>query len=225
MTTSFIENQIQQIKTELQQHTPPPQLLIATKYASVEELQTIIDNGINHIGENKVQDAIAKKEQLTSPNQVEWHMIGHLQSNKINKAIDTFDVIESIDSLGLLEKLNASLAQKNQTIRGYLQINIGNDKDKFGFSYTDIMSHHKKLHEFQNVKIQGIMIVTPLNCSETDRRKLFNKSFNLFKWLKNNYPEITTLSMGMSNDYKMAIEEGATLVRLGQIIFKEKKEN
>tara|TARA_B100001113_G_scaffold224339_1_gene184218 strand:+ start:789 stop:1463 length:675 start_codon:yes stop_codon:yes gene_type:complete len=224
MTTSFIENQLQRINSELQTHTPPPQLLVATKYASVEALQLIIDNGIRYIGENKVQDAMAKKEQLLDPTQVEWHMIGHLQSNKINKAIETFDVIESIDSLGLLEKLNTSLEQKNKTIKGYLQINIGNDKDKFGFSYNNIMSHHKKFHGFQNIKIQGIMIVTPLNCSESDRRKLFKKSYSLFKWLQDKYSEIKILSMGMSNDYKIAIEEGATLIRLGQTIFKEKNE-
>jgi pyridoxal phosphate enzyme (YggS family) len=221
MTTNHIQSQVNLITNELNTYSTPPQLLVATKYASTEETQAIINNGIHLIGENKVQDALVKKEQLTpAQNNIQWHMIGHLQRNKINKAIDLFDVIQSLDSLPLLEKLNAALAQKKKTIAGYLQVNIGNDPNKFGFSDNDILTNHPTLCGFQNITIKGIMIVTPLNSVPLERRALFKNAYRLFEMVKNSHPEIKTLSMGMSNDYKMAIEEGSTMVRLGKIIFK-----
>jgi pyridoxal phosphate enzyme (YggS family) len=221
MTTHHIQSQVAHITAELKTYSPPPRLLVATKYASIDETQAIIDSGVQHIGENRIQDALEKKRHLsTNTNTIEWHMIGHLQSNKINKAIDIFDIIESIDSVSLLKKLNTALDKKQQTISGYLQVNIGNDPDKSGFSHTDIMMHHHELCGFKNITIRGIMVVTPLNCTMLERRHLFKKAHHLFKTVQDTHSEIDTLSMGMSNDYKVAIEEGSTLVRIGRIIFK-----
>ena len=224
LTNAVIQSNIASVRSELGALVNSPDLVVATKYATPDQIRCVIESQIYMIGENKVQDAAQKKALLQSQSvcmdAVEWHMIGHLQRNKVNKAIHTFDVIQSIDSISLLRKLNESLDTAEKTIRGYLQVNIGHDPQKFGFTSTDIMSRHAQLFEFKNVIIEGIMIVTPQTCHESKRRKLFKKSFDLYTWLQTIHPSIKTLSMGMSNDYRLAAEEGATMVRLGQCIFK-----
>jgi pyridoxal phosphate enzyme (YggS family) len=225
LTNAVIQSNIAAVQSHLSTSFTTPDLVVATKYATPDQIRAIIAGGIHLIGENKVKEAIQKKVLLQSQSvcmdAVEWHMIGHLQRNKVNKAIQTFDVIQSIDSISLLTKLNESLVTSGKTIRGYLQVNIGNDPQKFGFTSTDIKSRHAQLFAFKNVIIEGIMIVTPQDCDESKRKKIFKKSFDLFTWMQTIHSSIKTLSMGMSNDYRLAAEAGATMVRLGQCIFKQ----
>lgn len=194
----------------------PIEIVIATKYATLEETQAILDSGVSHIAENKVQELEKKKTSLNLSD-ITLHMLGHLQTNKINKCIKYADYIDSLDSLPLLNRLNIKAIEETRIITGLVQVNIGNDSHKFGFSEEEINLHHAHIFGFSNIKIKGIMIIAPLtHLNET--RVYFKKSKVLFDKLKAIYPTLETLSMGMSNDYSIAIEEGATQIRVGRRI-------
>jgi PLP dependent protein len=203
--------------------SPPVQILVATKYATLEETFAIIKTGITHIGENKVQELVRKKPYFQSKD-VKFHMMGQLQSNKINKCLETADFIDSIDRFSLLQKINSKCLLLNKKINCLIQVNIGNDPMKAGFSEKDLDKNHSEIFGFSNIDIEGIMIVAP-RTDYDQTRSYFKKSKLLFNRLVSIYPHLTTLSMGMSNDYKIAIEEGATQIRVGRkILSKEKKE-
>jgi pyridoxal phosphate enzyme (YggS family) len=194
-------------------------LLVASKYASDEQIYEAYNAGIRCFGENKIQDAERKITTLDLP-EAAWHFIGHLQTNKVNKAIGLFDCIQSIDSLKLLKKISDSCEREKTTQSVYLQVNIANDQNKFGFSKKELEELLPTLFGIQNVDITGIMTIVPYSDSEDELRGYFKEAASLFRQIQSKYPSVQTLSMGMSNDYRLAIEEGSTLVRIGRQIFK-----
>jgi len=184
-------------------------IVAATKTRSVEEIKKVVKNGVRILGENRVQEA--EKKISYFPN-VEWHMIGHLQSNKVKRAVKIFSCIQSVDSLKIIEKIN-NYAERVMPI--FLEINIGEEKTKFGFSpETDFENLLSEIKNFENVKIDGLMIVEPYFDNPEHARPYFRKAKMIFDKLK-----LNTLSMGMSNAYMIAIQEGSNMVRLGTALF------
>jgi pyridoxal phosphate enzyme (YggS family) len=193
-------------------------LLVASKYACESTIEELFHLGVRYFGENKLQDA-EKKINALAHLPIEWHFIGHLQTNKVNKAIRLFDCIQSVDSLKLLEKISLSCAEINKTQTLLLQVNIANDKNKFGFTKEELLSSVQTIQSFQNIDVQGMMVMIPYSEDTPTIRSYFSDAQILHNELKNSFPSFHILSMGMSNDFKLAIEYGSTCVRIGRHIF------
>lgn len=190
-------------------------LVAVTKTRTVEEIKQAIISGITCIGENRVQEANEKFPLL--PN-VEKHMIGSLQTNKVKLAVELFDMIQSVDSLKLAKEIDKRCKAINKVMPVLVEVNIGDEPNKHGIKLEDAKSFVKEISQLKNIDVQGLMCVAPLVNPE-EARPYFKKmkqafdSINGLKWL----------SMGMSNDYKIAIEEGSNMVRIGTAIFGERK--
>ncbi len=188
-------------------------LVGVTKTVSLERIQEAIDAGLTFFGENRIQEAKEKIKFLG--NKARWHFIGHLQTNKAKEAIELFEMIQSVDSIRLAEKLNQVAEQSNKILPVLLEVNIGKEITKHGFVEEEVLNMSKELKRLSNIQIKGLMTVAPYSENPEDVRPFFKKMKNLFCELEK--PEI--LSMGMSHDYRIAIEEGSTMIRLGQAIF------
>jgi PLP dependent protein len=213
-----IKNNIDVVLDEIKQITFQKVTLIAvTKYSTLEQMEVIINAGIINLGENKIQDLIFKKNYFYQYN-LTWHFIGHLQSNKVKKAVQYADFIQSVDSLKILNLINIEAEKINKKISVLLQINIANEENKFGFSIEEFMKNIQYFKTFLNINFKGIMFIAPYLKEELILRRYFKKTFELYNELKNIYVTVNTLSMGMSNDYKFALQEGSNMIRLGSIL-------
>ena len=196
-------------------------LVGVSKKKTVTEIKEAVEAGIKIIAENKVQDALQKYNILKDyfeDNKVEYHYIGRLQSNKVNKIVGKFNLIQSVDSYKLAEKIN-NKAEKQGIVQDILlQVNIGEEKQKIGFSEFDIYSEYEKISQLKNIKVKGLMCLPPYFENPESTRPYFKKMKNIFEKLP-----LKILSMGMSNDYKIAIQEGSNMVRIGTKIFGERK--
>lgn len=209
--------------TQIRQTLPPNIRLVAvSKYVSVNEIRSAYDAGIRDFGESRIQDMEQKKTQLQDLSDITWHLIGHLQSNKAKRALELFDWIHSVDSLKLAERLNRLAAELSVTPQVFLQVKILPDPDKFGWEISELMADLPRLNDFSHLKIRGLMAIAPLGLDETQTLDLFQKTRQLNEEIaQQNWSNISMkdLSMGMSGDYLLAIKAGATVVRLGQILF------
>ena len=195
-------------------------LIAATKTVPVEKIKKAIDAGIKFIGENRVQEAEKKINELKNE-KVEWHMIGYLQKNKVNKALKLFSMIQSISSVELARKINNSCERENKKMACLLEINIGREPTKAGFLEEELLESLEKLANFNNLEIKGLKAIPPFLEPE-DVRTYFVKLREIkekINQMKIPNINLTELSMGMSHDFEVAIEEGATMVRLGTAIF------
>lgn len=188
-------------------------LLAVTKTVGVDEVVFLKSLGINDFGENRVNNAKEKIEQVKAT----WHMIGHLQSNKVKKAVEFFDVIQSVDSVDLAEKIDKECEKQNKKIRILLQVNIAKEPQKQGFSEEKVEESISKISKLKNIQLEGFMMMAPLAEPE-ETRTYFRQMKALFDKYKKGY-NLKTLSMGMSNDYKVAIEEGSNMIRVGTKLF------
>ena len=200
-------------------------LLAATKTVDVEVINHAINSGIKVIGENKVQEFLSKYEQYAS---VEKHFIGHLQTNKVKDIIDKVSLIHSVDSYRLAQEISKQAVKKNVIANVLLEINIGNEQSKSGFMVEEAIDAVEKIAGLDNVIIKGLMAIPPICENPEGNRPYFAKMKKLFididaKKIDNSSMEI--LSMGMSDDYAVAIEEGATMVRLGTALFGRRNYN
>jgi pyridoxal phosphate enzyme (YggS family) len=198
-------------------------LVAAAKTRTPEEVLEGVEAGLEILGENYVQEA--EKLRRAIGGQAKWHMIGHLQSNKAKKAVQIFDMIETVDSL----KLGAAIDKASQIIGKVMpiliEINSGEESQKAGVLPENAISLVKELSQLKNVKIMGLMTMGPFEGNPEDSRPYFQKTRELFEELKKmNLPnvEMKYLSMGMSNSYKVALEEGANMVRIGTKLFGER---
>jgi len=221
-------DQIQTIRENIQQALDSSNrnssviLIAATKTQNTSTLVDCINNGIIHIGENRVQEAVGKFEELKKRNiKCVKRMIGHLQSNKINKAITIFDTIDSIDTISLAKKISIKSDKKNPQIQTMLEVNTGREKNKFGFKPEDQQEMLESI-ELKNINVVGLMTLGP----NTRDLKETTFSFKSLRKIKENLnrqlskdKQLTELSMGMSGDYKIAIEQGSTMIRLGTALF------
>lgn len=197
-------------------------LIAVSKTKPIELLQEAIDAHQLDLGENKVQELREKHEVLSKD--VRWHMIGHLQRNKVKYIAAFVYMIHAVDSLKLLREINKRALENNRSIKVLLQIHIASEEAKFGFSTEEIEDLFKNhaFDEFKNIELSGLMGMAT-NTSDTDLiRSEFSGLQSLFIKLKSVYPEFSDfseISMGMSNDYEIAIEEGSSMIRIGSSIF------
>lgn len=214
---SIVEN-LKHIQSTLPQNVT---LVAVSKTKPKEDIQTLYEAGHRVFGENKVQEMVDKYEQL--PKDIQWHMIGHLQKNKVKYMASFVHLIHSVDSEDLLKEINKQATKHNRVISCLLQIHIAQEETKFGMDEQEaqsVLSSYKT--EFANVKIVGLMGMATFTEDENQIRKEFNYLKSLFDTLKSEHSELEILSMGMSGDYQMAIEEGSTMVRVGSSIFGER---
>ncbi len=199
-------------------------ILGATKDVSIPKIVEAYSAGIRLFGENRVQEAINKIQNLKELD-IEWHMIGNLQKNKIKKVLDNFHLIESISSWELAEEVNKEAQKRRIHVPCFLEVNLGMEESKWGFFENDLLENFEKLVNLKNLNIFGLMGIPPFSSDPEDSRKYFAKLRELGEKINSLKTDILIreLSMGMSNDYKVAVEEGATILRIGTAIFGERK--
>lgn len=198
-------------------------LIAVSKTKPVSMLQEVYDLGVRDFGENKVQEIMEKYALL--PSDIRWHMIGHLQRNKVKYIIDKVSLIHSVDSLRLAEEIDKQ-AKKHQLIMPILiQVNIAEEESKFGLSSLEILEEIKKISRLSHIKVKGLMTVAPFVENGEDNRKYFKLIKQLSVDIMNENIDnvcMDIISMGMTGDYQTAIEEGSTMVRIGTAIFGER---
>ncbi len=208
-------------------------LIAVTKGVDVSQIQNIIDEGVTDIGENRIQEAQKKydiinqsKENGTQENNINcncnWHLIGHLQRNKVKSALEMFSLIHSVDSIRLYKEISNRSKEKKNPTRVLLQINTTGEVSKFGIAVDEVISFIEEAHTYPNVAICGLMTIGILSVSPEDNRPAFELLRNLSEKIEKQQfsgVEMQYLSMGMTNDFEIAIEEGANLVRIGTAIF------
>jgi hypothetical protein len=199
-------------------------VLGAAKSQSVGLIRLAIASGVTLIGENYVQEAEAKKSQV--PESVEWHMIGHLQRNKAKAAVEIFDLIETLDSVALARELEKQGKRIGKKIRTFIEVNLAGEESKSGISKDDLASLLESIAMLDHVAVEGLMMVPPFREDPEESRPYFRELRELkdkFNAQRIPHVDLQELSMGMTHDYPVAIEEGATIVRIGTALFGPRK--
>ena len=214
-----ITENLQQIKASIPEHVT---LVAVSKTKPNAAILEAYQTGQRVFGENKVQELTEKYESL--PKDIEWHMIGHLQSNKVKYIAPFVSLIHGVDSFKLLEEINKRAAQNERVINCLLQIHIAEEDTKFGFDDKEVMELIKSeaFQQLKNIKIVGLMGMATFTDNEQQIRKEFRSLKNLFDKFQIYYLQFQILSMGMSGDYQIAIEEGSNMIRVGSSIFGER---
>jgi len=198
------------------------QLVAITKTHPAEQVREAIEAGQNLFGESRIQEARAKIPEL--PSNVHWHFVGHLQKNKIRQALPLFEMIHSVDSLGLAQDMNRIAQEEAMHPRVLLEVNVAGEGSKFGFQPDKLCQQMEELLSLPRLSILGLMAIPPLAEEAEPSRKYFVQLRELRDRLQTEFRvDLSQLSMGMTQDYPIAIEEGATLVRVGTAIFGERK--
>ncbi|MCO5259209.1 MAG: YggS family pyridoxal phosphate-dependent enzyme [Crocinitomicaceae bacterium] len=198
-------------------------LVAVSKTKPVEDILAIYNKGQRVFGENKVQEMCDKQAQL--PTDIQWHLIGHLQTNKVKYIAPFVTMIHAVDSLKLLQEINKQAQKNNRTIDCLLQFHIAEEETKFGLNKDEAIEllESSEFQELKNIQIRGVMGMATFTDNTSSIRKEFGALVDQFNYLKETYfsnqPSFDTRSMGMSGDYEIAIEEGSTMVRIGSLIF------
>ncbi len=190
-------------------------LIAVSKTQSNNDILKAYNTGQKNFGENKVQELVQKQEKL--PKDIRWHMIGHLQTNKVKFIAPFIDMIHSVDSLKLINEIDRRAKQNNRIIDCLLQVHIANEKTKFGFEPDKIEGVIEETKKNKNINIKGLMGMASFTDNKNEIIKEFSLINTLFKKVENE--KINVLSTGMSSDYLIAIENGSNMIRLGSIIF------
>ncbi len=195
-------------------------LVAVTKNHPVEYMKEAAANGITDVGENRVQEALQKLEAFPE-NHLKWHLIGHLQTNKAKHAVEHFDLIHSVDSEHLLKAVNKEAAKLGKVQDILLQVNVAREESKFGMEVEEFPAMCELAKTLANVRVQGLMCIAPNFEHVEDVRPIFRIAHALYEDMKPKFPagQIQYLSMGMTHDFEIAIEEGANVVRVGTAIF------
>ena len=195
-------------------------LIAVSKTKPVELLREAYDLGTRVFGENKVQEIVEKYEAL--PKDIHWHMIGHLQRNKVKYIIDKVDLIHSVDSVRLAETIEKEAAKHDLTANILLEVNVAEEESKFGLKVDEVEQVVDEIAKFSHIKVCGLMTIAPFVENPEENRPYFRRLRNLSVDIGGKNVDnvtISILSMGMTNDYEVAIEEGATMVRVGTGLF------
>lgn len=222
-----MQERLKKLSEELKSHDCT--LIAVSKTKPAELVMEVYDAGQRDFGENKVQELVAKHEIL--PNDIRWHMIGHLQRNKVKFIAPFVHLIHGIDSEKLLQEVNKQAAKHSRTISCLLQIHIAEETSKFGFDNNEVIEllKSRRMKDYSNVQIQGMMGMATFTNNDDQVQREFRSLKALYNEAQSNYPqpniEMTTLSMGMSGDYRIALAEGSNMVRIGTTIFGERNVN
>ncbi|MBD2198300.1 MULTISPECIES: YggS family pyridoxal phosphate-dependent enzyme [Calothrix] len=222
--TSSISERITQIRSSLPDSV---RLIAVSKTVPADKIRAAYAAGIRDFGESRIQEAASKQAELQDLSDITWHFIGHLQSNKAKKALELFQWIHSVDNLQLAQRLNNLASQLGVSPQICLQVKILPDPNKSGWTVPQLLTDLPAIAQYKNLQIQGLMTIPPLGLDEAETLDVFNSTFSLAKTIReNNYPQIPMqhLSMGMSGDYEIAVAAGATMVRLGTILFGDRPE-
>lgn len=195
-------------------------LVAVTKTATLEQIKEAINEGVKIIGENKVQEAKEKYQVLTT--EVKWHLIGHLQTNKVKYAVEIFDLIHSVDSIKLAKEIDKRSVQFKKTIDVLIEVNISGEETKYGYNPEKVEAFLKEISEFSGIRVRGLMTIPPISKNKEEVRPYFRRLRELSERIRDkNIKNIKMdyLSMGMTDDFEIAIEEGANMVRIGRGIF------
>jgi hypothetical protein len=201
----------------------PATLVAATKYVDEKEIEKLEQLGCMVYGENRVQAFLDKYEKYKGKGH--WHFIGTLQSNKVKYIIDKVELIHSINTLKLIKEVEKQANKIDKTVHVLLEVNIADEESKQGFNIIEIREAMNLSLECPHIIVDGLMMMAP-NIDEEETRQYFRKTRELLEELQKEYPQypLKELSMGMSNDYKVALSEGATMVRIGRALFKDERD-
>ncbi|BAU22701.1 pyridoxal phosphate biosynthesis protein [Caldimicrobium thiodismutans] len=210
-----VENAVLRSKRRLEE----VKILGASKKQSPEKIQVLYDLGIRLFGENYVQEAEKKISALEGLS-IEWHLIGRLQTNKVKKALKLFNVLETIDRIELAVEIEKRLKDSEKKIPVFIEVNIGEEETKAGVGPKDLFKFCEELSQFSHLEVRGLMCLPPYEENPEKVRPFFARMRSLFEKVKPLFgPNFKELSMGTSHDFEVALEEGATLIRLGTILF------
>lgn len=214
----MIAENISKLKLELNDKA---EIVVVSKYRHINDIQEVYDLGFRAFAENKVQPLLERINQL--PHDIEWHIIGHLQTNKVKHIITFISMIQSVDSIKLLKEINNQAEKNNLTINCLLQIYIAQEETKFGFDKEEILNNEllESISQFKNINIKGVMGMATNTENKTQVAAEFTELKTIFDAIKlrNIFQNFETISMGMSGDYQIAVENGSNMLRLGSIIF------
>jgi PLP dependent protein len=214
----MVAENILRIKQEIGQNVD---LVVVSKYRTIEEIKEVYDSGMLHLAENRVQALLERKEAL--PDNIKWHLIGHLQTNKVKYIAPFIHLIQSVDSFKLLEEINKQGLKNNRVINCLLQVYIATEESKFGLSEEELyeLINHPQISEFKNINITGLMGMASNTDNIAQVEKEFKQLRHYFDHIKalNLFPHFQTVSMGMSGDYLLAIQCGSNMIRVGSKVF------
>lgn len=224
---SYLEENLHSIKQEIElfckaKNRDPAEikLVAVTKTVDTDRINEVIELGISDIGENKVQEVTTKYDSIKKG--VNWHLIGHLQSNKVKYIIDKVNLIHSVDSLALAKEISLRAGKISRTMDILIQVNPADEESKFGISYDETENFVREVSALPNIRIRGLMTIAPFDEDLEKVRpyfKMMKKKFESLKSIENENVTMEFLSMGMTGDYMVALEEGANIVRIGTGIF------
>ncbi len=235
----IIKENLQNVYDDLKKFNKNITLIAVSKTISVENIKFAIDYGIEHLGENKVQEMQQKFDILNDYAKIKnqrlfWHLIGHLQTNKVKKAVKMANLIHSVDSIHLLDEINKEAKNINKIQNILIQVNISMEETKTGLKFDEVNTFFDKIinnkNFYSNIKILGLMVMGPLTDDKNLIENCFLKGNFLFEKIKSDYEienfcTMKFLSMGMSSDYKLAIKHHSNMIRIGQNIFGKRDYN
>ncbi len=192
-------------------------LVAISKNVAVKSIQNAYELGINNFGENRVQEALPKIKAL--PAGIRWHFVGHLQTNKVKFVLPSFSLIHSLDRYRLAQVLQEEGAKRDQKVDVLLQVNIAGEKSKHGFQQAEVQDVLQEVSTYSHLRVRGLMTIAPFVPNPEEVRPYFRTLYRLFKSINIPEVEMKYLSMGMTNDYEVAIEEGSNMIRLGTALF------
>ncbi len=226
----FIQNNLERLKESIDETArkigrkgQDITLVVVTKTRSIDEIRETYKCGQRVIGENKIQEAKSKYQSLSDLD-LQWHLIGHLQRNKVKDAIEIFSMIQSVDSIRLAEEIDKRCEQRNKIMDILIEVNVSGEESKYGFRQNEVLSELETISNMKNIKVLGLMTMAPFEINPEDTRPVFSGLRELRdKVATQNIPnvEMKYLSMGMTNDYMVAIEEGSNMVRIGTAVFQK----
>ena len=199
-----------------------PHIIAVTKYFDTDAMIAAYDAGLKNFGESRAMDAIRKIQELPQSirENSKFHFIGHLQTNKVKKVVEYFDYIHSVDSLKLAQTISEEVSKLGKTQNIFLQLNNANEEQKFGFSKDELFENFEPISKLPNIKVVGLMNMAPLGASSEELKRLFEDVVLTRDALEKRFNcNLTEISMGMSQDYKIAAQSGATMLRIGRKLF------
>lgn len=214
-----VQKRIQQACHRAGRDPKEVQIVAVTKYLDTTQTSQVLDLGLEHIGESRIQDALPKYEAI---NRGTWHFIGHLQRNKVKYVVGRFAYVHSLDRFSLAEELDKRIRKEGgQPIRCFLQVNVSGEETKFGISPSELEDFALEVANLSNIEVVGLMTMAPIVDRPEETRPVFRELKHLQQKIQRlNHPrlQVPHLSMGMSQDFEIAIEEGATWIRLGTVL-------